>query len=71
MCGDGSALPLVRSLAQHMGEELEVGICPALSMKSTHEFFKTAPNADLMVSASFTVSLVGVTCQVNKHFFFS
>ncbi|BDA46196.1 ATP-dependent RNA helicase SUPV3L1, mitochondrial [Coccomyxa sp. Obi] len=24
MCGDGSALPLVRSLAQHMGEELEV-----------------------------------------------
>ena len=26
MCGDGSALPLVRTLAQQMGEELEVCI---------------------------------------------
>ena len=28
MCGDGSALPLVRTLAQQMGEELEVCISP-------------------------------------------
>lgn len=69
MCGDGSALPLVRTLAQQMGEELEVCISPTFNLLGRHLILYACSLTYICMQCESTSAmlLVVVSFLVRRH----